>query len=852
MDLPKCGLVSVSSDQSVPVKKIDIEVSIQGFIANVRSDLHYINDSDGNLETKFLFPLDSDSAVYKFEAEIDGRTIVAEVQEKSQARMIYQDAINNGHTAMYLSESETAGDLFYMELGNLPARTAAKLSFSYVQELDLSRDKIGTFMLPTVINPRYMPEYTPTDEQHVDEDDENLSSPAQQTPTIAADVETLYNSESKIHLTIHVSGGRNLKEFEDKMELEILADCIGNVMTASKELKPGTEFSVSIHYTGFDKPRTVIEKGKNDPKSAYLSSDILMVSFVPELTVTKDIPCEFIFVIDRSGSMHGDRIGKAKETLLLLLKSLPVNCIFNIVSFGSTYKSLFSKSKQYNEENLKKALKLQKSMSANMGGTEIFKPLENVFKNKPSASYSRQIFLLTDGRVYTVPKIVDLVRKQKNTRIFTFGIGDGCSTQLIRDVAKAGNGKATFVKDNDRLQSKVMSVLRSSMTCGITNVRLDWNMPEDCSLINVPEEVNTIFPGEKNILYAIVTENVSKINQEKVRKYSLKVSGEADNVPVEFIVEVDLNSKMSGNAEDYSPLHRLAAKLQLSEMLMQNSERDVTITDEGLQILTYFQPSWPLTSEGCLACHTYCDTGHSFKMVLTRTRDAHTYCLAFSSGAVTACFYDLENIMITLSIDVNIPCPHTAFVGVDKESRRLIVGLEDPRLNLMCCGLMGSYSDLKTKSAPTPKRGLKERIFSVFLPKKRKSTKSHANRSASASSQTAKNDDEEHSLSTEEDEGHSLSAIVQLVNKQKFDGSWKIDEDLCRILGKPLDKIKKATVVKDIDVWVTAMVVAFFRKQFAQQKAEWTLVEEKAVNWLKTKDLEGKDVLHEALTFLSS
>ena len=71
----------------------------------------------------------------------------------------------------------------------------------------------------------------PTDEKHVDEDDENLSSQAQQTPTIAADVETLYNSESKIHLTIHVSGGRNLKEFENKMELEILADSIGNVVS---------------------------------------------------------------------------------------------------------------------------------------------------------------------------------------------------------------------------------------------------------------------------------------------------------------------------------------------------------------------------------------------------------------------------------------------------------------------------------------------------------------------------------------------------------------------------------------------------------------------------------------------
>ena len=38
----------------------------------------------------------------------------------------------------------------------------------------------------------------------------------------------------------------------------------------------------------------------------------------------------------------------------------------------------------------------------------------------------------------------------------------------------------------------------------------------------------------------------------------------------------------------------------------------VTITDEGLQILTYMyaRHSWLLSSEGSLACHTFCDTGH--------------------------------------------------------------------------------------------------------------------------------------------------------------------------------------------------------------------------------------------------
>ena len=42
---------------------------------------------------------------------------------------------------------------------------------------------------------------------------------------------------------------------------------------------------------------------------------------------------------------------------------------------------------------------------------------------------------------------------------------------------------------------------------------------------------------------------------------------------------------------------------------------DITFTSEGLQILTYAQYSWPLSIKGSIACYTYCDTGHNFKMV---------------------------------------------------------------------------------------------------------------------------------------------------------------------------------------------------------------------------------------------
>ena len=65
---------------------------------------------------------------------------------------------------------------------------------------------------------------------------------------------------------------------------------------------------------------------------------------------------------------------------------------------------------------------------------------------------------------------------------------------------------------------------------------------------------------------------------------------------------------------------------------------DVTITDEELQILVYTQHSWPLSSEGSLVCHTYCDTGHPFVWSSLRTHNTLTCCQTIGSGAVTTCF----------------------------------------------------------------------------------------------------------------------------------------------------------------------------------------------------------------------
>ena len=54
-----------------------------------------------------------------------------------------------------------------------------------------------------------------------------------------------------------------------------------------------------------------------------------------------------------------------------------------------------------------------------------------------------------------------------------------------------------------------------------------------------------------------------------------------------------------------------------SHSRISHSYGDITIAGEGLQILTCARHSWQLSCEGSLACHTYCDTGHPFIMVIS-------------------------------------------------------------------------------------------------------------------------------------------------------------------------------------------------------------------------------------------
>ena len=71
---------------------------------------------------------------------------------------------------------------------------------------------------------------------------------------------------------------------------------------------------------------------------------------------------------------------------------------------------------------------------------------------------------------------------------------------------------------------------------------------------------------------------------------------------------------------------------------------DFAITDEGLHMLTYALLSWPLSSKGSSAYHSYCDTWHLFKIF--EDHDTHTVLQRISQWSCHYLFLRLRSVVI--------------------------------------------------------------------------------------------------------------------------------------------------------------------------------------------------------------
>ncbi len=116
------------------------------------------------------------------------------------------------------------------------------------------------------------------------------------------------------------------------------------------------DFVLIIEADKLDTPRCFAEVSRGHGRRL---GDTLALQFalVPKFKLPPISAQEYLFLVDRSGSMSGRPMETAKDTLALLLRVLPQQgTTINILSFGTSVDGLWATSQPYSQRTLEDAV----------------------------------------------------------------------------------------------------------------------------------------------------------------------------------------------------------------------------------------------------------------------------------------------------------------------------------------------------------------------------------------------------------------------------------------------------------------------------------------------------------------
>ncbi|XP_061828869.1 von Willebrand factor A domain-containing protein 5A-like isoform X3 [Nerophis lumbriciformis] len=789
-----CGLLTAEK-QPVPLKGIEVELEVKDHVATVVSTLHYENKEDKAIEAVFVFPLPGDAAVCHFSAKVGQTEIVAEVKEKQKARDEYDDALSSGQQAFLLEESEQSSDIFSLSVGSLPPGESASIRLEYIIELAVQADDALRFCLPAVLNPRYQPQGSEGGGVQV------TSVPASQVPY-------------SLSFSARVSSPRQVSKIDSNCSLEPLQYLNAEQSQAVVKLAAGHKFDrdveLLIYYKDAHQPAAVVEAGQAPAKPGTLMGDaVVMLSVYPEFpqAVMSSLASsgEFVFLLDRSGSMDclinnikksETRISSARDTLLLLLKSLPMGCYFNIYSFGSRFEHIFPTSVEYSEKTMEEALKKVNEFQANLGGTAIFQPLKHIYNQPCIPSQPRQVFVFTDGEVGNTKEILNLVKKNSTShRCFSFGIGEGASTALIDGLAKEGGGHAQFITGADRMQAKVMQSLQFALQPTVKDILVKWDLPKGVSVTVLSPPLTSIFQGQRSLIYVQLTGQSSEATDGCVSvEYSL--AGHPYQNQLHFALQP---TEETGRLT----IHRLCARTLIRCLETKETERggqqDETVKVQVVDVSVQSGVSSSFTAfvainkaskeavQGPLLRRNIPTPSINYKAYY-RSRPQQI------GGAM--CRQQIGGAMCR-------PMP-TSFACRLMEGAKNCDSIQMTMENADQKFEGGIFHSLKMRM-----RGSKKKS----APSTRKSADSCVEKTLASSSPT--------------------DPWLQLVSLQKASGSWELKPTLAAVLGKTskeVEKLKPASANEN--VWATILALVWLHGFKSDAEVEWKLLARKAASWL--------------------
>ncbi len=456
------------------LKNIDINVFMQGLMAQTEIVQTYANEEEFAIEAVYTFPLPLDAVLLELDVEIDGIVSQGAVSKKQQALEQYEEAIVQGDTAIMLEKVDEG--LFTLNLGNLLAGQKATITMIYSQLHSWMNNELR-YHLPTVIAQRYG---TPSMEpQQLPETDIRAQYSYHFSMRISGLLSKAQISSPSHKINIQAVNSQNLetKALETKAPDEKNAIDHNEIklLTISQPAYLDRDLIINFSLQQTSTGSILIEKD-NDSCAA-------IASFRPVIEIKQPRkPKALKILIDCSGSMSGDSIELAKIALILALGELKKGDYFSVFRFGSTTqcmtKSASSESlmMQATPENLIKIKRQLRFIDADLGGTEIFHAIDEALALKTPGGISTDIFLITDGEVWSEEQITPYAGKISalKQRVFTIGVGSAVSTQLVTEIAEKTGGACELLAPNENMADKIQRHFKRIFMPRLENISINW------------------------------------------------------------------------------------------------------------------------------------------------------------------------------------------------------------------------------------------------------------------------------------------------------------------------------------------------------------------------------------------
>ena len=197
----------------------------------------------------------------------------------------------------------------------------------------------------------------------------------------------------------------------------------------------------------------------------------LLLAGLPAKAVKGDNSCpplvkrELTLVIDRSGSMQGEKIKQAQAAALQVIQGLEDGEAFNVIDYSDSIASFAPQPVQKNRQNVEEARHYIRRLTAG-GGTNLHDALLEALHPKPTEGTLPIVLFLTDGlptvgvRDELSIRTAAIKANLHTRRIFTFGVGYDLNAPLLSHLALHSRAVSTFVLPNQEIEAQVSQVYR--------------------------------------------------------------------------------------------------------------------------------------------------------------------------------------------------------------------------------------------------------------------------------------------------------------------------------------------------------------------------------------------------------